>query len=251
MTTNPVLWPRHLNPYSFELRLQFSAASSAFKSLEARIAERKRIAAKIQLIHRNGGPSPLAMERDEFRGLVDSMVNLVGPILGDVQSFLAAVGVVSSILWPADRPFGKESSDSVQKRVAIGAEIRKLVGVSDDSILNASTGKGRDIRGGLLHFDEMMNAFRSTHPEGDFVSFDIGSAKNGTAVRRGEAVRWLDEDTLDLWVNGRDGNLRELLEELQRTVGRIQLTAKGTAQIGPHRQGEPLSFGLAFGFQDK
>jgi hypothetical protein len=230
-----------------ELRFQGSAAERAFRSLEEHVAERKRLTEGIQRVHREGGPLPLQAEQESYKDQIGALANLIGPILGDIQGFLAAVGVIASILWPADRPFRGETSESVRSRVGLGAEIRGLLDIPSTSILNARTGGEEDVRGGILHFDEMIHQFISIRKSDSFVSFDIGSSALGTAVRRESAVRWLDEDTLDLWVNERRANLRSIEAELRRTVGRIQLTAEVSFVRSDRREGPPFPFGLAYG----
>jgi hypothetical protein len=248
MTVEPEkLWPDHLVPYAFELRFQLSAAETAFKSLERRIQERRRIALEIQEVRRTGGPPPLQMERQAFNDLFWKMANMAGPILGDIQAFLAASGVVTSVLWPRPTPFGKESAQIVADRVARGKEICQFVGVVDDSILNTRTGGPDDVRGGFLHFDEMLEQFRRDHPTMKFVAFDIGSRAEGTSIRRADAVRWFDEDTFDLWVNGRSGNLRAIREELVRIGRRVTIKAELTMVHSGRNDKDPPPFGMAFG----
>ena len=215
--------PPELRVYMLELRVQASAAAYLFQDLEVKITERKRLAEGIQRINRGGGPPPLEMERSSYERDVKTMTNLVGPILGDVQGFFSALGVIASILWPSQRSLRRETSEVVDLRLGRGAKIRRILGVHEDSILKTRTGGDEDVRGGLLHFDEMIDEFAQAHGNDTTVPLEIGSSALGTAVTRSTAVRWLDEDSLDLWVNGRKGNLRKLQEELQQTVGRIHL----------------------------
>lgn len=243
--------PPDVRPYMLELRFQASAAAHLFQSLEEKVKERKRLAEVIQRINRDGGPPPLEMERLEYQRHLKSMANLVGPILGDVQGFFAALGVIASILWPSERKFRDESDEAVNARVRRGAEIRRILGVREDSKLKTRTGRDEDVRGGLLHFDEMIDEFAQVQESDNFVPLDIGSSKLGTALARSKAVRWLDEDSLDLWVNGRQGNLRQLREELQRTVGKIQLSASLDFVSSARRAGDAFPFGMSLRVSSK
>ncbi|HEY1197692.1 MAG TPA: hypothetical protein VGG32_03070 [Thermoplasmata archaeon] len=241
------VWPPELNAYSMELKFQLSAAKSAFDSLEAHVAKRKELGREFNRAQREDYLPPLEEERRAFyaKHLIP-IANLTGPILGDIQGFLAAAGVVNSILWPSAKKF-RETDHDVEDRLKRGAEIRRLLSVDEDSILKSRTGREEDVRGGFLHFDEMIDEFLQTHPSEDFVSFDIGSAAEGTAVKRESAVRWLDEDSLELWVNGRQANLRDVLNELLRTLGRIQLSGTVAFRMAPRRTGGPPAPGMALG----
>jgi hypothetical protein len=240
--------PRRLQPYLMELKFQGSAAASAFRSLESKLADRRALGAEFRRASREEYVPPLEQEQQAFaQRYIAPLGNTTGPILGEVQSFLAATGVIASILWPSQRPFHGEPAAAVAARVHRGGELRQLLDVRDDSILRARTGGREDARGGFLHFDEMIDEFTQERRDGTFVSFDIGSEAEGTAMRRPNAIRWLDEDTLHLWVNGREANLREIKNELERVLGRI--TSNATVRFvrdssGRHR---PSSFGMSFG----
>jgi len=241
-------WPPYLNAYSMELRFQLSAAKSALDSLEAFLARRKDLGKEFNRAQREDYVPPPEAERRAFlvRHLLP-IANLSGPILGEIQGFLAAVGVVTSVLWPTAKKSRGESDRSLETRLARGAEIRRLLEVDEHSPLRSRTGREDDVRGGFLHFDEMIDEFHRVHPGEVFVSFDIGSAASGTASNRELAVRWLDEDTLELWVNGRSANLREIWKELVRVLGRIQIIPSVSLKMGPRRTDGPPAPGVAFG----
>lgn len=243
-----VVWSKRLNPYSMELRFQLLVAKAAFESLESHIKTRQELGREFNRANRENPPPPLELEQKEFYArYLTPITNLTGPILGDIQGFLAAGGVIASILWPSAHRFHNESKGAVTSRLARGAEIRELLGVTEGSILNSRTGGDDDVRGGFLHFDEMIDEFKRIHPGEDFVSFDIGSGSSGTSVRRSSAVRWLDEDTLELYVNGRHGNLRDLWNEIYRVLGRIQISSTVQLFVGGRREAGPPAPGLAFG----
>jgi hypothetical protein len=220
--TTPTLWPNWTLPYSIELKFQGSAAASAFKSLERRVAERRELAREVAAQIRDGVP-PLQLEQEAFEAKVRAIANAVGPILGDIQSFLAAVGVIESILWPSEARQRRESDGEVQARVERGRAIRDLLGVENTSPLQTTNRGEDDARGGLLHFDEMIDGFIREGGAGKYVSLEIGSAAERTAVLRAGAIRWLDEDTLELWVYGRHRNLREVETALRATIGKIEM----------------------------
>ncbi len=215
---SPMPWPSWTSPYAIELKFQLLAADVAFKSLESRIADRKAIFSEIAGELKAGGPPPIKVEQEAFRRKVQKSANLAGPILGDVQSFLAAVGVVESILWPSEAHYRDETAADRAARIERGKTIRNLLRVPDGSPLETTTRGEDDARGGMLHFDEMIDEMvRGRGAQGN-VSLEIGSAERGTATRRDEAIRWLDEDTLELWVGGRHRNLRDVHKALFDTL---------------------------------
>ncbi len=246
----PTVWPNWTLPYSIELKFQGSAAVSAFKSLERRVAERRERAHEVAALLREGVP-PLQLEREAFEAKVKAVGNAVGPILGDIQAFLAAVGVIESILWPSEAHQRRESESEVQARVDRGRAIRELLGVSNSSPLQTTTRGEDDARGGLLHFDEMIDTFVRESGATKYVSLEIGSATSRTAVLRDGAIRWLDEDTLELWVAGRHRNLREVEQALRSTIGRMETrgTIGWTRALGPPSANPPapsIAFGADF-----
>lgn len=239
--------PQRLQPYLMELKFQGSAAVSAVRSLESKLAERRSLAAEFRRASRDEYVPPLEQEQQAFaQRYVVPLANTAGPILAEVQSFLAATGVIASIFWPSQRRGRGVSAASFEARLRRGSELRQLLGVLENSILGARTGGEEDARGGFLHFDEMIDEFMRSSSEGTFVSFDIGSEAEGTAARRQNAVRWLDENSLELWVNARRANLRELKAELERVLGRI--TANATVLLARDSTGRrrPASFGMSY-----
>lgn len=237
-----------LTPYLMELKFQLLAAKTALDGLETNIEKRKNLAREFnRATHEDGVPALEVERRQFFERHLKPIANLTGPILGDVQGLLSAAGVIASILWPSARKFRDESDETVDARIRQGAEIRSLLSVNDESILNSRTGGGTDVRGGFLHFDEMIDHFLRNHPGEDFIGFDLGSDAAGTTVRRSEAVRWLDEDTLELYVNGRSANLREIWDEISRVVGRLETWSVVQLRRGPRRGDSPTAAGMAFG----
>lgn len=245
--STPTKWPNWTLPYSIELRFQAAAATTAYKSLERRVAERKELTREVATILRAGIP-PLKLEREAFEAKVKAIGNAVAPILGDVQSYLAAVGVIESILWPSEARQGSESEGDVQARVDRGQAIRDLLDAPVSSPLQTTNRGEDDARGGLLHFDEMIDAYVRAETPKKYVSLEIGSAAERTAVLREGAIRWLDEDTLELWVAGRHRNLREVQEALRATIGKIEVTGllSWTQGEGPPRESPPAP-SIAFG----
>lgn len=240
--------PPHLQPYLMELKFQGSAAATAFRSLESKLAERRSLAAEFRRASHEEYVPPLEQEQQAFlQHYLVPLGNTVGPILAEVQSFLAATGVVASIFRPSRRTGRGVTAESLEMRLQRGAELCQRLNVSDNSILRMRTGGEEDARGGFLHFDEMIDEFMQTRAVESFVAFDIGSEAEGTAAGRDNAVRWLDENTLELWVNGRRANLRELKGELERVLGRI--TANAVVSFVQDNSGRrrPTSFGMAYG----
>jgi hypothetical protein len=241
MDSNPVSWsdlPADLAPFVSEILLQISAAESAFRSLERNLEVRKDLGKRISEIDRAGGPQPLELEQRQYGQLIADIANIAGPILGDIQSFLAAVGIISDVLWPSPLRRKGVTTAMMENRVARGARIRLTLSVSEESSLRIRTGGSEDARGDFLHFDQMVEEYSRTHPGPTLVTFDIGSSATGTDVDRSRAIRRLDEDSLDLWVKERSSNLRGLLQELRQISSRIRFRwsvgfTRSTAPRGP------------------
>lgn len=245
--------PEHLLAYAGEIRIQGAAAEAAFQSLESHLAERRALGRRISQISQDGGPPPLQLERAQFEKLFSDFANLIGPILGDIQSFLAAVGIIASILWPSTQVRKGVPKERIASRISRAQEIRRILSISEDSPIRTRTGGQEDARGGLLHFDEMVEEFIAAQSSRKVVTFDIGSSLAGTDSGRSDAIRWLDEDTLDLWVNGRRSNLREVREGLRQAVSHVNINARVSyiftkAPLPPGAV--PIGFSVAFGSEE-
>lgn len=227
-SSNPAAqpFPPDYAPFAMELRIQGAAAEMAFKSLEAHLDRRRELARSLAEIFQRGGPPPLKLEQEAFQRDWQEYANLIGPILGDLQSFFSAVGVVASILWPSTQPRRGVSKERMAARIARGEWLREKLQVPATSSLRMRTGDGSDARGGLLHFDEMVEEFERPAGTQALVTFDVGSSEVGSDTERGKAIRWLDEDKLVLWVNKRSRNLREVLTDLRAVVGRVNINAQ-------------------------
>jgi hypothetical protein len=239
--------PPELQPYLAEIRIQLSAANAAFVSLEARIAKRKEVARRISRILAAGGPPPLTLEREEFEGLVRELANQPPRILSDVQGFLAAIGVIAKLLWPSPVRRGGASEEKVAKRLARGESLRRLLEVDPESVLKIRGGNEEDVRGGMLHFDEMLDDALDSGGSGPIETFYVGSSKEGTMPEPKKAIRRFDEDSLELWVGDRRGELRAYLEAARRVGTRIQSKAKLSYIVNDGASRErPIGIGMRF-----
>jgi hypothetical protein len=235
-------------PFIGEIRVQCSAAAYAFKSLEARIEERRNLGREISEAIRAGGPPPLELEQKEHEAKVLRFLNTFAPILADIQGFLAATGVVASILFPSLQPRKGVSTAQLAERKKRGKELCAALGVDESSVLRVRTGGTEDARGGLFHFDEMIEEFVTQNHPKSLVTFDIGSAMGGTPMRRKAAIRWLDENSLDLWVNGRHAKLREIRKEIQRVGSHIRSDASiSWVRTKEAMRDTPVPVGTAYG----
>jgi hypothetical protein len=224
--------PAWATPYAFELRFQASAARQAFNDLESDLNRRKELAERV----RRGleeGPHPLLLEREAQVATALEFGNVIGPILGDVQAFLSALGIVEAILWPSAAKSRGESVENVTRRVERGRSLRALFGVPEDSPLQTRNRGTDDARGGLLHYDEMLDDWIRAHPGEEYTPIAVGSVTQGTAERRETALRWLDEDSHELRVGDRARNLKSALDALAAAVGHIQISANLTGLRGP------------------
>ena len=213
--------------YAVELRFQGAAAKMAFDHLTAAVDRRRELGEKLRAIRKAGGPVPLEAEQNDYRAMAMEMLNLVPRILEAVQSFLVAAGVISMLLWPDPRPRGNVSAEVLVLRERRGEYFRKRLNVGDDSALRKLRVKRTDARGGLVHYDEMLEEFSGLTSSDDLVTFEVGSlARLPGAWAPAATVRWLDDETLTLNVNGRETQLRPLLDEIGRVVGQIQVSGK-------------------------
>jgi hypothetical protein len=232
-----------LDPFMIEIRFQGSAAKRAFVRLEELLAERRALGIELRRIREAGGPLPLQAELADYGEKAKRMANMIPWILESLQSYLVAAGILASILFPDERTRPGVTPDRIRVRVTRGAELRRILSAGAESPLAALQVRATDARGGLVHYDEMIEDFLGVGDE--LVTIQIGSFSTGAPLVRTDTVRRLDEDTLVLNVNGRETPLRALLDEIRRIASQIQVNGTETLVQGGHYPGyEGLAVGI-------
>jgi len=167
-------------------------------------------------------------------------------MLGDIQSHLAAIGIVADNLGPSPHYREGIAKATMDERISRGERIRLALSVSESSSPRIRTGGSEDAQGGLLHSGPLMEEHCRARPGRTLVTFDIGSGATGTDVERSRAMRWFDEDSFELWVNGRSNDLRVLFADLRQVSSCIRLQGRAgfTKSFAPRRQG-PIPIGVA------
>lgn len=214
--------PKLLTAFGMELKAQALAAVAELNAMEMEMAEgagpRREMVEELEALHMTGVRDPpphlgRAMKHETGRVL---------RILTRLQSALAAAGVVSMILWPSERG----SSQDVKRRRQRGQELRRMLGIGDDSPLRVQHHRSNDARGGLLHVDEMLEDYLDRHPGREVRPLSIGVLESAEGWNPDGAVRTLDEETLILRVNGRTCDLKVLKQALWELASKVTVNAR-------------------------
>ncbi len=224
--------------FLFEIRAQCRIAHQAFQEIEgeltgSRVARRAMVEEVEAASRINPGPAT-----GSLKDAIGTEANRSVRLLGLVQTMLAAAGIVSTALWPSKSRAGGTTEAGLAKRQSRGEVLRRLFEVGDDSPLAFRDLREKDVRGGMLHFDEMIDQFASIHPGQQVRSLDIGALEAANGWSPEAALRSLDENTLVLRVQGtppRTCDLRALDTELVRIGSRIQMSATVSTVRRPGR----------------
>ena len=108
------------------------------------------------------------------------MVNLIPKILDGLQSFLVSAGIISYLLWPDPRGRHGTTEAALAARRERGESFRRILEVSDESPLHQLRSRATDPRGGLVHYDEMLEDFIGAETDGELVTFQIGALRRET-----------------------------------------------------------------------
>ena len=210
--------PHARNAYMAELAWQCQIAVTSFTALKAELAARKVAAESLR--HFVGGKSGLLDAQDKERAdeLLGQAQGRTIRSLMYLQSFLAAVGIVSEIFWPNTT---RGTQAERRARETRGKYLRDWGGLRDDSPLHFAAGRANDIRGGLLHIDEMIDSAVSVAPGKRVSRFDIGHFDELEEWTASDTVRSLDEKSLVFTVRARASNLRDIDIEVNRVFNRV------------------------------
>jgi hypothetical protein len=229
--------------FLFEIRAQCTIAHRAFKDIERELTEsRAARRAMVEAIEEASQTSP-GPATGELKDAIQRETGRSILLLGLIQAMLAAAGVVSTSLWPSKSKAGGVTELELTQRQGRGNALRQLLEVPDDSPLAFRDLREKDARGGMLHFDEMIDQFSANHPGEQVRSLDFGVLEAGADWSPGSALRSLDEETLILRIQGRPPrtcDLRALDAELLRVGGRVQISATVSSVRRPRKsEGDP------------
>jgi len=115
------------------------------------------------------------------------------------HTFLVAVGNISKLLWPM-----KKSSE------ARGHELRGLLQVSDDSVLNS-----RVFRNYFEHFDEHLDKWANSSKRKHFADSNICPPESISGLDPEDWMRNLDPTSLTLTFHGNSYHILETMEALK------------------------------------
>ncbi len=116
------------------------------------------------------------------------------------QAFLGATGNVSKLLWPTDAKYS-----------ARGDELRKILGVPDDSPVAPRT-----FRNHFEHFDERLEEWAAKSKRKNFVDSNILGPQGIVGIDREDFLRNLDPTTLHLTFRGDAYDLATVEEALKK-----------------------------------
>ena len=231
--------------YVMELRLQASTGKVAFDHLTEAVARRRTVGERLREI-REANLMQLTAERAENEDLAREMVNLIPKILDGLQSFLVSAGITPTPFRRTPRAC-TESQAALAARRERGEYFRRFLEVSDESPLHQLRSRATDRRGGRVHHDEMLEDFIGAETDGELVTFQIGALRRETrGWRAGKTVRWFDDESLTVHVNGREMPLNALLEEIRGIAGRVTITGRQGLVLGTSAPGDT---GLALGIR--
>lgn len=141
--------------------------------------------------------------------------------LGLLQQMLAAAGVLFWLLWPSTK-YGTPSSRALRAERA--AELRAFLDIDESSPLHSIPGGSEDVRGALLHVDEMIDEAVASG-ERPIVTFALGTLDEAEAKPGAGVVRILDDKRMIARIGGRTTNLEAIDAELARVRSKIHVDA--------------------------
>ena len=229
-STSDALSPESVpDAFLFEIRAQAFLAHKAFQELERDLREsrsvRRSVTEAVDAASMSGPGAATGTLLDSLQAEGNRVVRQ----LGLVQTVLTSAGVVSSIFWPSMSRAGGATVADLERRQARGKSLRDLFEVTEASPLASREVRERDARGGLLHFDELLDQFAAAHPGQKVRAWDVGVLEAADDWDPAVALRSLDEETMVIRVQGRPPrscDLRALDIELVRIGGRIQIKAE-------------------------
>ena len=232
--------------YVMELRLQASTGKVAFDHLTEAVARRRTVGERLREI-REANLMQLTAERAEYRGprAGDGQPHSEDPRRAPVVPGFGRDHLLPPLAGPRGRHGTTEAALAARRER--GEYFRRILEVSDESPLHQLRSRATDPRGGLVHYDEMLEDFIGAETDGELVTFQIGALRRETrGWRAGETVRWFDDESLTVHVNGREMPLNALLEEIRRIAGRVTITGREGLVLGTSAPGDT---GLALGIR--
>jgi hypothetical protein len=215
-----------LNAYANEIAYQRQIAQWAFRAVkEATEAHALAVRRIHELVAGQPDPLPEAVTA-ATRPITLEMVKAGVRGLMALQTMLTSAGIVSWIFWPNPRKFGTETEEHRQTRADRGEVLRAMFEVPEDSPLHVIPKGAEDVRGGLLHVDEIFDDYVARFPGKSIDSFAIGTVEPSSGWDPSRIVRVLDDATWVARIGDRQINLTKLDAELTRVASRIRADVK-------------------------
>ncbi|HLM91838.1 MAG TPA: hypothetical protein VK424_07320 [Thermoplasmata archaeon] len=203
------------NAYLQEVLRQARIGLWSFEGIRRLSAKKTRLEKLLTEVTSAVKGSPSIEQRADILRLSGRVAAVNARIVMNLQSFLAASGVISAIFWPNQR-WGTKAERRMRERR--GRELRFLVGMPEKCALRYVPGGVDDTRGGLLHVDEIIDDAVNLNPGGRIDTFVIGRFEDGESMLGSHAVRAFDETGMHLFVGSRDSDLRKIALEMYSTT---------------------------------
>lgn len=219
------------NAYFQEVLRQARIGLWSLESVRRLSVKKSKIEMRLTSTVSEGEAILSAKQRDEIARLNESLTQVTTRMVLYLQSFVAASGVISAIFWPNPKWGTGAEKKARAKR---GRDLRGLAGMPEDAALRYVPGSVDDVRGGLLHLDEMIDDAIALNP-GKRVDTLIAMRTTGTTGMLGSgAVRAFDETTLHLYVGNRDTDLTKIAVEMHALLLSMKVTTKvGIIKLRP------------------
>ena len=226
-----------LSTYANEIVYQRQIAQWAFRAMqEAMAAHSVAIRRVHELVAGRPGPLPDAVTASTRPVMLDAIKASVRGLMA-LQSMLTSAGIVSWILWPNPKKYGSEPEDRRRRRVARGDVLRAMLDVPDDSPLHVIPKGADDVRGGLLHVDEILDDYVARFPDQGVDSFAFGTLDPALGWDPAKVVRVLDDSRWVARIGDRQIELTHIDSELSRVANRLRADLKVTTLEIPRMGG--------------
>jgi hypothetical protein len=173
--------------YMVEIRFQAKIAANAMREIER-------------------------LARHRFRGRIREQTERMFGLWTEIHSFLAAVGVISKILWPV-------KAEKARRNDAL--KLRAMLGVDGSSPL-----ADRRVRDAMEHIDERMAKWYEQNKGRKLAGWKI-TANGEPADPNLTSLREFNQDTLKFRTYDAECDLRGLNQAAQNCANRILVLAQG------------------------
>jgi hypothetical protein len=211
------------NAYATELRNQAQIGTWAYAALQGTIRRRQRLVRRVLGIFETTKGAPGPKEAAEIERLSRKAAVLTIRLLMYLQTFLASAGIISTLLWPSSK---RGTPAEVRARSHRAEELRRIAGAGKEMAIRFKPGGLDDVRGALLHIDEMIDDVVVLHPGERVEVFGIGGAAGAGLPPASWSVRSLDEDAMILRVMGRESKLKPQAIEMMAILMALRQSSR-------------------------